>query len=256
MLDQLALQGAQGWVSKALIWPSGPQFRDLGDLLVSLGYGAARSRPLATVENSTASSRQQAPAQRLFSVRPASQPRAGARPDAPQCGARGRGDELQARRLRRRGRQGDRRRPAVPRPERQLRPRRLQLILENSGLDRDDHVRETRDELLRNQIAASIATIDVPQPLIEALYRYRNEERTVSFLVVDQRPSPRWARHQTAPARRISRKQATFEAPEYRKLGLLAADPAEIAEREANPKARSRRIQGPHGELHAARAPP
>ena len=93
-------------------------------------------------------------------------------------------------------------------------------------------MRETRDELLRNQIAASIATgIDVPQPIMEALYRFRNEERTVSFLVVDHTAiAPVGAPDQTTLEDYFEANKQRFQAPEYRKLGILVADPAALAD--------------------------
>jgi peptidyl-prolyl cis-trans isomerase D len=117
---------------------------------------------------------------------------------------------------------------------------RFEMVLENSRIDRDDYVRDIRDTLVREQIASALAAgIEVPQPIVEALYRFQNEERTVSFIEIDAtgiepvgEPDP------SALQAYFEENQERFRAPEYRKLGIFTldaaatADPAAITEEE------------------------
>jgi len=108
----------------------------------------------------------------------------------------------------------------------------FQSLLQNSGIDRDDYVRDIRQNLVRNQITSSIAAgIDVPRPLVEALYQFQNEERAVSSIVVDQSAiEPVAPPDDAALQAYFDANTERFRAPEYRKLGLLVLDPASLAD--------------------------
>jgi peptidyl-prolyl cis-trans isomerase D len=88
-----------------------------------------------------------------------------------------------------------------------------------------------RQDLVREQITASVATgIDVPQPVVEALYRFQNEERTVSFITVDGSAiEPVAAPDPAALQAFFDENKEQFRAPEYRKLALLTLDPTALA---------------------------
>lgn len=109
---------------------------------------------------------------------------------------------------------------------------RFQTLLQNSGIDRDDYVRDIRQNLIRSQITSAVATgIDVPQPLVEALYQFQNEERAVSSIVVDQSAiEPVAPPDDAALQSYFDANKERFRAPEYRKLGLLVLDPAGLAD--------------------------
>ncbi len=109
---------------------------------------------------------------------------------------------------------------------------RFQAVLQNSGIDRDDYVRDIRDSLVREQIATSLnAGVDVPQPLVEALYRFQNEERTISFVEVDASAiEPVGMPDASTLQAYFEENQDRFRAPEYRKLGILTLDPAAAAD--------------------------
>ena len=105
-------------------------------------------------------------------------------------------------------------------------------LLRNAGVDQDDYVRDIRQDLVRNQVTSSVASgIDVPQPLVEALYRFQNEERTVSFLAVDGSSIEPVAPPDAATVQAyFEENKERFRAPEYRKLALLTLDPAALAD--------------------------
>jgi peptidyl-prolyl cis-trans isomerase D len=108
----------------------------------------------------------------------------------------------------------------------------FQAILQNSGIDRDDYVRDIRDSLVREQIATSLnAGVDVPQPLVEALYRFQNEERTISFVDVDATAiEPVGTPDASTLQAYFDENLQRFRAPEYRKLGILTLNPAAAAD--------------------------
>jgi peptidyl-prolyl cis-trans isomerase D len=111
----------------------------------------------------------------------------------------------------------------------------LTAVLNNAGMSRDDFVEDVREDMVRGQIAAAIgAGVGVPQPLIEALYRYRNEERTVSFIVLDETViQPVGTPGDGDLQAYFEENVEDFRAPEFRRLGLLVVDPAAIADPEA-----------------------
>lgn len=114
-------------------------------------------------------------------------------------------------------------------------PNVLDAVLRDNGMDRNSYVEQVRGDLVRGQIDAAIGEgVVVPQPLIEALYRYRNEERTVSFITLDATAiEPVGTPSESDLQTYFDENAATFKAPEYRKLGLLTVDPAKIAEPDA-----------------------
>jgi peptidyl-prolyl cis-trans isomerase D len=111
----------------------------------------------------------------------------------------------------------------------------FQAVLQNSGLNRDDYVRNVRKNMVRQQIASSVGTgIAVPEPLVQALYRYQNEERTISFITVDAAAiDPVGTPDAKTLQAYFDENKEQFRAPEYRKLGLLVVDPSTLADPKA-----------------------
>ena len=109
---------------------------------------------------------------------------------------------------------------------------RFDALLQNAGIRRDDFVRDMRQQSVREQIVTSVAAgVAVPQPLVEALYRFQNEERTISFLVVDEAAiEPVGTPDEATLQAYFDANKERFRAPEYRKLGLLTLDPASLAD--------------------------
>lgn len=109
---------------------------------------------------------------------------------------------------------------------------RFAALLQNARIDRDVFVQDTRQGLVRTQIVDSIgAGFSAPRPVVEAIYRLQNEERTISYFTVDESAidpvgDPSASLLQTY----FDDNKGSFRAPEYRKLALLMLDPAAIAD--------------------------
>lgn len=105
-------------------------------------------------------------------------------------------------------------------------------ILANAGMSRDDFVNDLKKQLVRGQIAQSLGVgLSLPQPLVAALYRLQNEERTISFFVVDNSAiTPVGAPSDSDLQTYFDDNQDSFRAPEYRKLALLTLDPEAVAD--------------------------
>jgi len=104
---------------------------------------------------------------------------------------------------------------------------RFQALLRNAGLREQDYIADMRQEMVRQQIAAAIASdLNAPQPLVEALYRYQNETRDVSFVTVDASAiEPVGQPDEETLRAYFVDNQSQFRAPEYRSLGLINVDP-------------------------------
>jgi peptidyl-prolyl cis-trans isomerase D len=105
-------------------------------------------------------------------------------------------------------------------------------LLANAGMNRDDFVNDVKRQLVRGQIGKSLAAgLAIPQPLVAALYRLQNEERTISFFAVDESATaPVGAPGETELRAFFDENRESFRAPEYRKLALLSLDPESIAD--------------------------
>ncbi len=109
---------------------------------------------------------------------------------------------------------------------------RFQALLRNAGIREDDYVMELRHQALRNQILTAISSgITAPEPLVQAFYRYQNEQRTVAYLVVDEdaveAPSEP---DQAALEAYFTDNRAAFRAPEYRRIATVSLDASVIAD--------------------------
>jgi peptidyl-prolyl cis-trans isomerase D len=109
---------------------------------------------------------------------------------------------------------------------------RYDLILQNAGIRRQDYEADIRQGMVRQQLAGVVAAgIDVPQPMLEAAYRFQNEERTVSSLLVDESAiEPVGDPGEGVLQAYFEENKDSFTAPEYRTLGLILLDPAALAE--------------------------
>ena len=112
---------------------------------------------------------------------------------------------------------------------------RFDILLQNAGIRRDDFVTDVRAQAVRNQVAgAVIAGVAVPQPLVEALYRFQNEERAISYLVIDPTATtPVGTPSDSELQTYFDANKDKFRAPEYRKLTLLVLDAAALADTDA-----------------------
>jgi peptidyl-prolyl cis-trans isomerase D len=107
----------------------------------------------------------------------------------------------------------------------------LDNYLRNVGLTEAGLIQQQRDGALRRHIGETLTGgLEPPLALREAVHRYQNEERIVAFVTV---PGTIPASLEL-PAEDVLRKlhderKTAFRAPEYRKLHVMLARPAEFA---------------------------
>jgi peptidyl-prolyl cis-trans isomerase D len=121
--------------------------------------------------------------------------------------------------------------PTFKGPNGQFDPNRFAQVIRDAGYTEQRFVAEQRNVLLRRQIAQSIGgEVPVPTVAMEALNKFENEHRDIDYLVLagaqaGDIPAPT----QDQLTKFYDERKATFRAPEYRKINLLAVSPAELA---------------------------
>ena len=112
----------------------------------------------------------------------------------------------------------------------QFDPQRFQAVIRNAGYTEGRYIQEQRRVGLRRQIAGTISSgIEPSKPLIEALTRFQNEQRSIDFITLGAAqagtidpPSPETL------AAYFEDHKVQFRAPEYRKISFVAVTPEEI----------------------------
>lgn len=112
---------------------------------------------------------------------------------------------------------------------------RFQAVLRNAGTTEVAYIADLKGTILRRQLAGAIAgNITAPKPLTEALYRYQNETRTISFLTVGADAiEPVGEPDDAALTTYFEQNKGRFRAPEYRNLGIIMIDPKSVADPDA-----------------------
>ena len=104
-------------------------------------------------------------------------------------------------------------------------------------LSEDQLVARMRQEIPRNDLLQAVTTgVEPPRPLVEALYRYRNEKRVadiVAFPVAASPMSPSRAR--TELTQFYEAHPDLFRAPEYRGFTLASLSPSDLKPDGRNP---------------------
>lgn len=112
----------------------------------------------------------------------------------------------------------------------QFDPQRFQAVIRNAGYTEGRYIAEQRRVGLRRQIAGTVSSgIEPTKPLIEALTRFQNEQRSIDYVKLDAAqagtiapPSPE------ALAAYFEEHKVQFRAPEYRKIAFVAITPEEL----------------------------
>lgn len=99
---------------------------------------------------------------------------------------------------------------------------RFEYILRENHLNETQLVNQFRRDMIQEQLTGTIAQAYVPQPLVEAVNRFQNDQRAIKYFempasVAGDIPDPDEA---TQTAYYEKHKDA-FKAPIYRKIGLL-----------------------------------
>ena len=121
--------------------------------------------------------------------------------------------------------------PAFRGPNGQFDRFRFEQTIRAAGYTEARFVAEQRRQLLRRELAGTIASgLEAPKALVEAANRYRNEQRTIEYMLLERAqagdiPMP-------APdvlAKYYEDHKFRFRAPEYRKLVIVSLIPSEQA---------------------------
>jgi len=109
-------------------------------------------------------------------------------------------------------------------------PARFQATIRQVGYTEQRYIADQRRVSLRRQIANTItAGVEPPKTLVDALVRFRNEQRSIEYVKLDAAqagtidpPSPE------ALAAYFDDHKTQFRAPEYRKISFVIITPDEI----------------------------
>lgn len=103
--------------------------------------------------------------------------------------------------------------------------------LRNAGLREDDYIKERSKVAVRSQIVDAISDgFTPPQTLVDALTLYRNESRSIDYLLLtNANIDPIKAPADDVLAKWFEGVKTRYRAPEYRKLAYVKLEPADIA---------------------------
>ena len=121
--------------------------------------------------------------------------------------------------------------PAFQGPSGQFDRLRFDQLIRNAGYTEPRFVAEQRRQLLRRELAGTIASgMTAPKALIDAANRYQNEQRAIEYVLLTRSdageiplPPPE------VLARYFEERKVLFRAPEYRKLVVVSLIPSEQA---------------------------
>ncbi|WP_075214685.1 SurA N-terminal domain-containing protein [Mongoliimonas terrestris] len=130
----------------------------------------------------------------------------------------------------------------------------FQQLLRQAGLTEVQYLADQRELTIRQQVFEGlVGGLRVPTALVEPIARFRNEVRTVDYVVLE-----RAAVEPIAPPTEDERtayfeeNKAAFRAPEYRKLQVVALTPAALADPSAvtdeAARAEYERTRGQYGQ--------
>jgi peptidyl-prolyl cis-trans isomerase D len=134
--------------------------------------------------------------------------------------------------------------PAFRGPNGQFDRFRFEQTIRQAGFTEARFVAEQRRQMLRRELAATIASgLNTPKALVEAVNRYQNEQRSIEYVLLDRAqagdiPAP-------APdvlAKYFEERKNLFRAPEYRKLVVVSLIPSEQARWIEIPEADVKRV--------------
>ena len=142
--------------------------------------------------------------------------------------------------------------PSFKGPNGQFDRARFNELIRNNGYSERAFVNEQRQIYLRQQILQAVAgNLVVPQAMLDAIHRYRDETRSVDYVVLP----PSAAGDIPPPTEDVLQKyfdarKQSFRAPEYRKLVTLAVTPSTAANPESVSDADAQKL---YDEVKAAR---
>ncbi|WP_406858245.1 SurA N-terminal domain-containing protein [Alsobacter sp. KACC 23698] len=132
--------------------------------------------------------------------------------------------------------------PAFKGPSGQFDRNAFNDAIRNQGFTEQGFIRTQRAVYLRQQLADTVAGAPpVPGVLRDAVHRYQNETRAISYVAIGAEkagevPAPDAAALQTF----FDQQKAAFRAPEFRKVTLLQLSPADVAKPDQVPEAEAK----------------
>lgn len=109
---------------------------------------------------------------------------------------------------------------------------RFRRALQENGLNEHTYFSAERQRLLRQALTMAAAdNIPVSQGLLEAQYRYDNEQRDARYFIVTTQDSEVTAPTEDEIKKEYEANPAAYTAPEYRAIAIMKAEPADVAAR-------------------------
>lgn len=107
----------------------------------------------------------------------------------------------------------------------------FQSILRDNGLTEQSFVREQRGVYLRRELAdALIGQLEVPRVSLEAINRFRNEARSIDYFTLPASAAGDIPAPSDADLKQFYEdRKSAWQAPQYRKLVVLAISPESLA---------------------------
>lgn len=104
--------------------------------------------------------------------------------------------------------------------------------LRNNGMDEKRFAVKLRASYLRTELTGSLTSgLKMPQAMLESVFRYANEARSVEFFTLDAAAAGEIPAPTTEELTKyFEANKTTYRAPEYRKIVTLAVTPATIAD--------------------------
>lgn len=122
--------------------------------------------------------------------------------------------------------------PAFQNAQGQFNPNEFRQLLAYNGLTEQQFVASERDAMLRGAIAQAVDNgLAVPQPLLEAMWKHRNEQRDVSYFAIRGQESDVADPSEQELKEFYDANSSLFTAPERRSFVAITAEPAALGAR-------------------------
>jgi peptidyl-prolyl cis-trans isomerase D len=109
-------------------------------------------------------------------------------------------------------------------------PDRFRQLLAANGLSEAGYFAEERQNRLREALTGTAdGDLPVSKALVEAQYRYRNEQRDAKYFVITTAETEVPAPTEDEIKKEYEANPAAYTAPEYRSIAVMKAEPADIA---------------------------
>ncbi|KAF0124505.1 MAG: PpiC-type peptidyl-prolyl cis-trans isomerase [Methylocystaceae bacterium] len=121
---------------------------------------------------------------------------------------------------------------------------RFKQIANDSGFTERGFVADQKNAYLRKMITdIAVAGVEPPKLMVEAIYRFRNESRTIDYVILP----PSLAGAAATPSdeelkKYFDEREQTFRAKEYRKLTALVVSPSTLGKPESVPAEQARKL--------------